>query len=301
MKSTNLLCHSLYVFGISMLVSCGNPSNEFDATGTFEATEVTVSAQQNGEIIHLDITEGENISRNTVVGLIDTIQLSLQAKHIESTKIVLASQRPDIAKQTASTRQQLIKAQQDYDRFSGLVKDGAANQKQLDDAHNQVLMLQKQIEALTSSLTIQTNSLNAQIEAADVQVAQIAEQLRKCRIETPISGTILNKYVEAGEFATIGRPIFKIADTENMFLKAYITSSQLKDLKLGQTVKVYADFGNGEKLEYQGTVCWISTKSEFTPKTILTDDERADLVYAVKISVKNDGGIKIGMYGEVKF
>lgn len=294
--------NSISILSAAILLSaCGNSENTYDATGTFEATEITVSAEQNGRIEYLNINEGDTISQSAQVGLIDTVQLYLKAVQIGATKLVYASQRPDISKQIAATQQQLKKAEDDQKRYQALVTAGAANSKLLDDATSQVQVLKRQLAALESSLSTSTNSLNAQMSTADVQKLQVADQLRKCRITSPISGTVLEKYMEAGEFAAVGKPVFKIADINNMFLRAYITSAQLKDVKIGQSVKVFADFGNNERKEYAGTVNWISSKSEFTPKTILTDDERADLVYAVKIAVKNDGYIKIGMYGEVKF
>ncbi len=299
MKKNTYYIMSLMLGALS-LASCGDKEKEYDATGTFEATEVTVSAEQNGKLLQLDVNEGDKIEQDKQVGLIDTVQLYLKARQIGATKLVYASQRPDMAKQVAATRQQLAKAREEYNRFAGLVKDGAANRKNLDDARSQVQVLERQLEAQLSSLHTSTNSLNAQMGTTDVQKLQVADQLRKCHITTPIAGTVLEKYVEQGEFATVGKPLFKMADIDHMFLRAYITSAQLKNVKIGQTVKVFADYGNGEKREYQGKVTWISSKSEFTPKTILTDDERADLVYAVKIAVKNDGYVKIGMYGEVK-
>ena len=284
----------------ALLAACSGNRQDFDATGTFEATEVTVSAEQNGRLLSLDITEGMAVNALQQVGLIDTIQLALQAQLLGATKESIASQRPDLTKQIAATRQQLEKAELEQKRFEALLKDKAATQKQLDDAVSQVIVLKKQLEAQISSLGNSTQSLNSQMSATDIQRMQVLDQLKKCHITTPISGTVLSKYAEAGEFATIGKPLFKIADIEQMCLRAYVTSAQLSSINIGQIVKVYADFGGGDRKEYQGTVTWISERSEFTPKTILTDDERADLVYAVKIAVKNDGQIKIGMYGELK-
>ena len=192
-------------------------------------------------------------------------------------------------------------AQAEKKRYQELVNDGAAPSKMLDDATNQVKVLQRQLDALVSTLNTQLSTLNSQLSTVDVQKNQLWDQLRKCHIVAPISGTVLEKYVEQGEFAVTGKPLFKMGDTRNMYMRAYVTSSQLQNVKVGQKVKVFADFGNEQRKEYAGTVSWISSRSEFTPKTILTDDERADLVYAVKIAVKNDGAIKIGMYGEVKF
>lgn len=284
----------------ALLVACGEKDKDYNATGTFEATEVTVSAEQTGKLMQFDITEGDKVDAGLQVGLIDTVQLYLKARQMGATKLVYFAQKPETQKQIAATRQQIIKARQEVNRYAQLVKEDAANRKLLDDANSQLQVLERQLEAQISSLNSSNNSLNAQMGTVDVEKLQIADQLQKCHIYSPISGIILEKYVEQGEFAAIGKPLFKIADTDNMFMRAYITSDQLRSVKIGQQVKVFSDYGNGNRKEYQGKVTWISSKSEFTPKTILTDDERADLVYAIKVAVKNDGYIKIGMYGEVK-
>lgn len=283
-----------------ILTACSGNQKDFDATGTFEATEITVSAEQNGRLLSFNLTEGMTLNALQQVGLIDTVQLALQAKALGATKESIANQRPDLTKQIAATRQQLVKAEMEQQRFENLVKNNAANQKQLDDAVSAVDVLKRQLEAQISALSNTTQSLNSQMNATDIQRLQVLDQLQKCHISAPINGIVLNKYTEQGEFVTIGKPLFKMADIENMYLRAYITSSQLARVKIGQDVKVFADFGGGDRKEYQGVVTWISEQSEFTPKTILTNDERADLVYAVKVAVKNDGIIKIGMYGEVR-
>ena len=283
------------------LVSCGNNEKEYDATGVFEATETTVVAEQSGTLMRFDVTEGDELALAQEVGLIDTTQIWLKIQQSEATKGVYQSQKPDMEKQIAATRQQLVKAKQDQQRYKELVADGAAPSKMLDDATSQVQVLQKQLDAQVSSLNSQLSTLNSQISTIDVQVSQLDDLLRKCHISAPIKGTILEKYVECGEFVTMGKPLFTLADTENMYIRAYVTSAQLKDIRVGQQAKVFADYGDGQKKEYEGRVSWISSKSEFTPKTILTDDERADLVYALKVAIKNDSSVKIGMYGEVKF
>ena len=283
------------------LVGCGNNEKVYDATGTFEATEVTVAAEQNGTLMMFDVNEGDEVALGKEVGLIDTTQIWLKIQQAGATKAVYQSQKPDMEAQIAATRQQLAKAKQDQQRYRELVADGAAPSKMLDDATNQVQVLQKQHDAQISTLNTSTNALNKQMAASDVQVSQLMDQLQKCHITTPIKGTVLEKYVERGEFVAVGKPLFKMADTEQMFIRAYVTSAQLKDIKVGQKAKVFADYGDGQRKEYDGTVTWISSRSEFTPKTILTDDERADLVYALKVAIKNDGYVKIGMYGEVKF
>ena len=287
--------------GLAVLASCGSNEKEYDATGTFEATEVTVAAEQSGALMKFDVNEGDEIALGKEMGLIDTTQIWLKIKQAGATKEVYQSQKPDMEKQIAATRQQLVKARQDQQRYKELVADGAAPSKMLDDATNQVTVLQKQLDAQISSLSTQLSTLNSQLSTVDVQVSQLQDQLQKCHIAAPIKGTVLEKYVEKGEFVAVGKPLFKMADTEQMFMRAYATSAQLQNIKVGQKAKVFADYGDGQKKEYEGTVSWISSRSEFTPKTILTDDERADLVYALKVAFKNDGYVKIGMYGEVKF
>ena len=283
-----------------LLTACGKKEKEYDATGTFEATETTVSAEQSGTLLSFALNEGDEVEEGREVGLIDTTQIWLKIQQTKATKAVYNSQKPDMEKQIAATRQQLAKAQTEQRRYQELVNDGAAPRKMLDDAVSQVQVLQRQLAAQISALSTSTDALNKQMAATDVQVNQLRDQLQKCHIYTPVAGTVLEKYVECGEFVSIGKPLFKLADTRQMYLRAYVTSAQLQHIKVGQTVKVFADYGNGQRKAYDGRVSWISSRSEFTPKTILTDDERADLVYAVKIAVKSDGYIKIGMYGEVK-
>ena len=289
-----------FIIVILFLAACGGNEKEFDATGTFEATEITVFAEQSGQLMTFSINEGDNIETNKEVGLIDTTQVWLKIQQLGATKEVYQSQKPDMEAQIAVTRQQLAKAQQEEQRYRELVADGAAPSKMLDDATNQVKVLQKQLDAQQSALSTSTRSLDKQMAATDVQISQLRDQLRKCHIVSPTKGTVLEKYVERGEFVATGKPLFKIADTHDMYMRAYVTSAQLQNIKLGQKVKVFADYGDGQRKEYDGTISWISSRSEFTPKTILTDDERADLVYAVKVAIKNDGFVKIGMYGEVK-
>ena len=284
-----------------LLTACDNKTKEYDATGTFEATETTVFAEQSGALLIFGVSEGDKLVQGQEIGLVDTTQVWLKMKQLGAAKQVYQSQKPDMQKQIAATRQQLAKAQQEQRRYKELVADGAAPSKMLDDATSQVQVLQRQLDAQVSSLNTQLSTLNSQMAATDVQVSQLRDQLRRCHVVSPIGGTVLEKYVEQGEFVTTGKPLLKLADTEHMFIRAYVTSAQLQSVKVGQKVRVFADYGDDQKKEYEGTVSWISSRSEFTPKTILTDNERADLVYAVKIAIKNDGYAKIGMYGEVKF
>ncbi len=285
----------------TLVVACSSGKKDYDATGMFEATEVTVSAEQSGRLVQFDVTEGDSLEAGQQVGLIDTIQLALRARQLGATRESYASQRPDIQKQIAATKQELDKAELEVARYERLVSQDAANRKQLEDAESQVKVLKRQLDAQLSSLDNNTESLNNQMSATDIQRLEVLDRLDKCHIVAPLTGVVLNKYAEQGEYAAPGTPLFEMADTHEMYLRAYITTAQLQEVKVGQQATVFADYGNGNRKEYQGTVSWISDASEFTPKTILTDDERADLVYAVKIAVRNDGYIKIGMYGEVKF
>lgn len=250
--------------------------------------------------MQLNVEEGQQLNFNQRVGYIDTTQLYLKKLQLVASKKALQSRRPDIQKQIAALEQQIETAKTERKRVENLVKAEASTTKQLDDANAQIKVLEKQLEATKSSLENTSNSILGDNEALQIQIEQIEDQLQKCYITSPISGVVLTKYAEQGELATPGKALFKIGDVTNMILRAYVTSDQLTQIALGQKVKVYADYGEDRK-EYEGVVSWISSKSEFTPKTIQTRDERANLVYAVKINIKNDGLLKIGMYGNVKF
>ena len=298
MKSRNLLglCSLLALFS-----ACGNGAPKYDATGTFETTEVLVSAEASGRLLYFDIEEGMLLKAGEEVGVVDTVQLYLKKLQLEASIKSVEEQRPDILKQVAATKEQISAAQRERNRVANLLKVGAANQKQLDDAEDQLEVLRKQLVAQNSTLSNSHQSLTWQSSSVGIQVAQVEDQLKKCHITSPITGTVLAKYAEAGELTAMGTPRFKVADTEQMYLRAYITSEQLSQVKLGQKVTVFSDYGTDEHKQYPGVVTWISDTSEFTPKTILTKNERANLVYAVKIAVHNDGLLKIGMYGGVEF
>ncbi|MDD3037262.1 HlyD family efflux transporter periplasmic adaptor subunit [Bacteroides sp.] len=288
-------------WGMALLLvsACGNRLTNYDATGTFEATEVIVSSEAAGKLFQLNVEEGTKLKAGEEVGLVDTVQLYLKKLQLEASMKSVESQRPDLSKQIAATKQQIVTAQREKKRVENLLAAGAANQKQLDDWDAQVALLERQLIAQESSLRNSTNSLTEQGNSVAIQIAQVEDQLNKCHIVSPIDGTVLAKYAEAGELATMGKPLFKVGEVDRMYLRAYITSEQLSSVKLGDKVTVYVDYGNSEQKTYPGVVAWISDRSEFTPKTILTRNERANLVYAVKIAVKNDGLLKIGMYGGV--
>ena len=338
MKKVFLLASLAFI-----MASCGEDKKDYDATGTFEATEVTVSAESSGQLISFNVTEGQLLNGGITVGQIDSRQLTLKRaqlatsndqlvathgqldankRQLAANRQATASKQLDLKKQVASIRQQIANQQRERHRFSELLRDGAVPRKQVDDIDYQIQVLQKQLAATeeqiasqNAALAEQNKGIAAQIDGINsqqagvsaqqagvrAQQAQLDDQIAHTFVKSPLSGTVLEKYAEQGEFVSIGKPLFKIADTKRMFIRAYITSEQLKDVRLGQKVKVMADYGDGQKKQYNGVVTWISSRSEFTPKTIVTDNERADLVYAVKIQFQNDSYVKIGMYGEVKF
>ena len=310
-------------------IACANSEADYDASGTFEANEVMVTAKANGTILELNVDEGMQLDKNQKVGLIDPKSVELQKEQIEASISAIEQKTGSAAPQIqvlqaqynsqraniSVLQEQLQNAVRERNRTANLVKADAATRKQLDDANGQVDVIQRQIAAANSQLSTLNQQITAAKENVSIQnravlserkptekrVQQIDEQLKNNTIESPISGMVLTKYSNAGEFATIGKPIFKIARLDLMTLKTFITGDQLAKLKTGQQVKVLIDAGDGKTKELPGTVYWISSKAEFTPKTIQTKNERANLVYAAKIHVKNDGYLKIGMYGDVKF
>lgn len=294
-----LLYNSALCIASIMAISCGNKSNEFDATGTFEAEEVTVSSEMSGKILSLNLQDGQKVTEDERVGIIDSIQLYLTKEQLMNNLKGLQASIPDAKAQLAALKEQLAKQKTEKARIESLYKSNAATEKQVDDINSSISVLEGQISAAQSSLQKSTSTIEAQMAALKVQIAQVDDQLKKCNISSPINGIVLSRYARKGELAVVGKPLFKVADTDNMTLKAYFTLGQLTDIKLGQKVKVCADFGGNNIREYEGTISWISDKSEFTPKSIQTKNDRENLVYAVKILVKNDGYIKIGMYGEV--
>lgn len=333
----------LLAIGVLMVASCGKDKQDYDATGTFEATEITVSAESAGQLKTFNISEGQVLNNGVTVGQIDARQLTLKRnqlatnneqlaathgqldankRQLAANKQATSSRQLDLKKQVAAIRQQIENQQRERQRFTELLKDGAVARKQVDDIDYQLQVLKKQLAATeeqiasqNAALADQNKGITAQMEGIDAQQAvvnaqqagvrsqqaQIDDQIAHTFIKSPITGTVLEKYAEAGEFVAVGKPLFKVANMKRMFIRAYITSAQLKNIKLGQKVKVMADYGKGLKKAYNGVITWISSRSEFTPKTIVTDDERAALVYAIKIQFQNDGYVKIGMYGEVKF
>ena len=279
--------------------SCKDRNHQYDASGAFEAVETIISAEATGKILQLNIEEGNQLDTGQVIGYIDSTQLHLSKMQLMQNKKALLTGRLQTNVQTEALKKELDNAVLDRNRIENLVKGGVASQKQLDDANAKVAGLQAKINAQENSLQTSTSTLNEQGSTVDVQLNEINDQLEKCVIINPVKGTVLTKYAEQYEMAMIGNPLYKIADVSTLILRAYITGDQLPAVKIGQSVKVFTDDGKGGFKESAGMITWINDKSEFTPKTIKTKNERANLVYAIKVNVKNDGYLKIGMYGEV--
>lgn len=280
-------------------VACTEPALTHDASGVFEATEVIVSSEANGRIMALDVEEGDTLREGQMVGAVDSVQLYLKRRQLEAGRRSVGNRTADVELQVAATREQIAKAEMELARCKGLLRENAGTRKQVEDAESVLAVLQKQLEAQLSTLNRSNRSVTDEGESVDIQIRQVEDQLEKCRLRSPMDGTVLAKYAETGEVTAVGRPLFKVADMRHVFLRAYVSGSQLSRLKLGQEATVYADYGDDGNREYKGRITWISSQAEFTPKTIQTRDERAKLVYAVKVAVENDGLLKLGMYGEV--
>ena len=297
----NRLLIIVFILAAAFLIGCSNGNEDFDATGTFESEEIIVSSEATGKLIKFDIEEGYEIKQNQIVGIVDTTQLHLKKKQLLSSITAVLSKQPDISAQLAALQKQIETAEVEKKRIENLVKLDAATTKQLDDVNSQLEVLNKQYIATKSSLTITKQGLQSETQPLVAQVEQIEDQIKKSYITNPIDGTVLTRYAKLDEITSNGKALYKIADLSEMTLRAYVDGDQLGQIKLGQKVKVYIDKGEGDQKEMSGEIYWVSSKAEFTPKTIQTKDERANLVYAIKIKVMNDGYLKIGMYGEVKF
>lgn len=284
-----------------VLGACTSQEEQYDASGIFETTEVIVSAKGTGELQSFQVEEGQAVRQGEVLGWIDTLQLSLKDRQLAASLLATESKRLDEKRQVAHLRQQIENLQREKERFTALLNAKATTAKQVDDIDYQIKVLQNQLVATQEQINSSNSSLSRQSESIQAQRAQMEDQIRNAMISSPITGTVLTKYAEQGEFAVPGKALFKVADVSRMKLRAYITADQLTQLQIGQAVVVYADRGTTDRKRYAGRVVWIADKAEFTPKTIQTRNERANLVYAVKIAVENDGFIKRGMYGEVRF
>jgi HlyD family secretion protein len=281
---------------LPVLVSCNNNSKTADAYGNFQAVEVIVSAETSGPIIAANINEGTQIKKGDLAMQIDSVQYALKVNELGAKIKATSAKRSNINAQAAVYEQQKQVALKDLDRIKKMFSDGAATQKQLDDINGQIEVINRQISSVQSNI----EGVNAEVSALEAGIAQAKDMLARTKVIAPISGTILEKYAEAGEMAAPGKALFKIADLENMELKAYVSALQLPAIKVGQTVKVSIDGTDGKLIDYQGTISWISDEAEFTPKNIQTREERVSQVYAIKVIVKNDSKIKINMPAEVR-
>lgn len=292
---------ALLLFGLFFLTACSKKNSSSDASGAFEAVEILVSSEAAGILRRFTVEEGQVLKAGEKVGYVDSTQLYLKKKQMASQIKALLSGKPQIGIQLEALQIQWRAAQYELQRVSNLVKAGAATPKQLDEATALVNQLAAQVEAQKSSLAIAATGINEEVVPLQIQMEQIQDQIDKCSIINPIKGTVLMKYTEPYELTLPGKALYKIADLSEIILRVYISGNQLPDIKLNQMVQVMTDDGQGGYKVTKGVISWINDKAEFTPKTIQTKDERANLVYAVKVKVRNDGSYKIGMYGEVKF
>ena len=291
---------SIAAAAVLLLLGSCNKKPDYDATGIFEATTVTVSAETAGKILEFNPVEGDSLIKDQPVVVIDTVLLKLEGAVLSDQQASLNTSEPDVSVQISSLQTAISHQQNEVARYKRLLADGAIPQKTVDDAEAHLRELQGQLSAAQSSLNKNRSSLASNASAVGVKGQQVREEIHRSVVKSPITGTMLEKYAQAGEVAAPGKPLFQVADLDQVYLRSYFTADQLPKLKIGGKVKVIADFGGDQQYEYPGTITWISQQSEFTPKSIQTKDTRANLVYAVKIAVKNDGRLKLGQYGEVK-
>ena len=299
---------------LALVQGCGNKKEIYDASGSFEADEVIVSSELGGQLLQLNVEEGDSLSRGQIVGVVDSTNLALQKEQVKATIASLSEKTNNVQPQVELLQKQLLvqqsqlkNLQHEKERTERLIRADAATAKQLDDINSQIDVLHSQMQVTLQQITVQRNNISTQNRSIlsearplEKQAAQVQEQISKTKIINPVNGTVITKYAEQGEITAPGKALYKIADLSYLNLRAYVTGAQLSQIKLGQQVKVLIDDGAKKYRTYTGTITWISNKAEFTPKTIQTKEERANLVYATKIKVKNDGFLKIGMYGEVQ-
>lgn len=300
-KSRLMATKSLFLVIIVCFISCINNNHDADAYGVFEATEIIVSSENNGKLLSFHVSEGQTYQKGEEIGCIDTFQLHLQIQQLESTIRATLASRPDIPSQLNTLQSKLQTLEKERARITTLVEAKAATTKQLDDVNAEIEITRSQIAATKSTLNTQSSAILENVEAMRFQLLQLQDAMEKCKIKAPITGTVLKKYIEPNELAFQGKPLFKIADITNMFIKVYVTEDMLSTIKLGQKAEIHIDMEDMQSKSYTGTVQWISAKAEFTPKMIQTKNERVNMVYAVKIAFSNDGSAKIGMPGDVIF
>jgi HlyD family secretion protein len=277
------------------VLSCKNKNSEADAYGNFEATEITVSSEANGKIEFLEVEEGNKIAKNKIVGVIDTTQLHLNKLQLLASIETIFAKSTNVLSQRRVLGEQLKTAKMEQNRILSMYKEGASTKRQVDEIEGKVSVIQQQMK----SVETQNAPIVNEVKALEVQIKKMEDQIKKAKIENPVEGTVLTKFAEANEITSYGKPLYKIADLSEMALRVYFSETQLPSVKVGQEVTVSIDENDGMKT-YKGKISWISSSAEFTPKIIQTKEERVNLVYAVKVIVKNDGALKIGMPAEVK-
>jgi len=292
MKTINKILGIVII--VSIFTSCKKGNERADGYGNFEATEITISAENNGKLLQFNVNEGQTLAKETFVGYIDTIPLSLKREQLVTSKNTIASKSKGVLSQISVLNAQLKTANINKTRTENLIRDNAGTQKQLDDVIGQINVIKQQIRSVKS----QNKPIISEYQNIDIQIKQIDDQIKKCKIINPVNGTVLTTYAEPNEITAFGKPLYKIADLSTMQLRVYVSETQLADIKIGQEVTVKIDAKDGMK-DYKGIVSWIASEGEFTPKIIQTKEERTALVYAVKIDVKNDGSLKIGMPAEM--
>jgi len=298
-KSNLIKLITLPVLAITMLYSggCSDKNNKSDAYGNFEAVETIVSSEAGGKLIEFNVEEGQILDENYIAGSIDSIQLYLKKMQLISQKGLIRTKFKNVSSQISVLQEQRRVAGREKDRIERLLKDNAATGKQLDDINGNIDVINRQI----NSIETQNSTTNEELKNLDVQIQQIEDQLRKTIITNPVKGTVIMKFAEYGEIVSFGKPLYKIADLDYIDLRVYVSGAQLPEIKIDQAVKVFIDAGKDNLRQFEGKITWIASKAEFTPKIIQTKEERVNLVYAVKVRVKNDGSLKIGMPGEVVF
>lgn len=295
MRKIALLIFLIFIAG------CNKKDNLSHASGVFETEDIIISANTTGEIINFDVEEGAVLKKDTIAGNIDNKQMQLQKLHLQNAIYSAENKIINIDTQLAPIEEEITKYKKEVARFTNLVKSNAANQKQLDDINSAYTAALKKRSATYDTMQQNNKAIENEINGLKIQIAQIDDNIQKSYIKVPIDGVVLTKYANAFEFAQIGKPLFKMADVSKLIFRAYVTADILTQIKLGDSAEVMADFGKESMKKYDGNIIWISDKAEFTPKTIPSRDERSNLVYAVKILVKNDGYLRKGMYGEVLF
>lgn len=288
---------SIIYLAVLLLAGCNSTTEQSKAFGNFETESTIVSSEVAGKITAINIEKGQQLKQGFIAAQIDTTQLSLKLVQIEAQKAAVISRRASVQSQIRVFEEQIKNLETNKNRISKMLADKAATQKQLDDIVGQINVLEKQIASTKTQFT----SISKEIEVLEAQKLSITDQIERCKIKSPVAGTVLETYVEKGELAAPGKPVFKIADLSTLTLKVYVSGAQLNEIKIGQTVDVYIDKNSSENQKMEGKISWISSEAEFTPKIIQTKEERVKLVYAVKVEVKNDGTLKLGMPGEVNW